>query len=396
MRNVLTAIFKYIARLIAVFLALLTIVATVAVLLLLGIDHTILNPRTSKQAFIKNKIYERLPAATVVEFSLVKSLFADQCAETGQTCAIKTMALLNGLSSKQWETLVSHLFPADELQTMTESTLGEALGYFKGEVDSVQMPLTPLKARLTNHAGEEITALLLRSQPSCTTEQQAQIKDVDLNVVSVLPIFCSTTGEMQLQLSAELQRRLKNVSAELPEAAIIIKRPSPSIPSSLRRFFGEDWQTALQKLNVALPYAPFLPLGLLLLLALFAVRSLRGWMRWWGIPIFIAGLITLISGIILFFMFDQIWVKYILHTLPPLLASGFGEITRDVAQTLTNGLAKRIMLQAGIMTLLALGILYASSFVKPPPDPSLPPLAQPGTPGGPVIHPPQKKKGKGW
>ena len=95
-------------------------------------------------------------------------------------------------------------------------------------------------------------------------------------------------------------------------------------------------------------------------------------------------------------MFDQIWDKYVLHDLPPLLSSGFGEITQDVARTLTNDLAKWIMLPAGIITLLALGILYASSFVKPPPDPSLPPLAQPGTPGGPVIHPPLKKRGKGW
>jgi len=82
--------------------------------------------------------------------------------------------------------------------------------------------------------------------------------------------------------------------------------------------------------------------------------------------------------------------------LPPLFASGFGQVTQDVVHMLANDLAKRIMLQAGVLTLLAFAILYASSFVKPPPDPSLPPLAQPGTPGGPVIHPSQKKKSRGW
>ena len=396
MRNVFTAIFKFIARLVAVFLALLTIVATITMFLLTSIDHTVLNPRISKQAFIKNKVYERIPAVTAGEFSLVKSLFADQCAEAPQACANETVSLLNGLSSKQWETLIIYLLPADELQTLTESTLDEALGYFKGETDSVQMPLAPLKARLTNQAGEELTVLLLESQPSCSAEQLLQIKAVDLNGIGVPPIICFTTGEIQLQLSEELQRRLKIISVELPETVIIIKRPSPSIPLSLRRFFGEDWQMALQKINMARPYVPFLPFGLLLLLALCAVRSLRGWMRWWSIPIFIAGLITLISGVILFFMFDQIWMKYILHTLPPLFVSGFGKITQDVVRTLTNDLAKRIMLQAGVLTLLALATLYASSFVKPPPDPSLPPLAQPGTPGGPVIHPSQKNKRKGW
>ena len=185
-------------------------------------------------------------------------------------------------------------------------------------------------------------------------------------------------------------------SLEVPETAIIIKPPSPSIPTGLRALFGEDWQTALQKINMALPYAPLFPLALLLLLALFTVRSLRGWMRWWGIPLFLAGLLTLMLGIVLFFMFDQLWMKYVLNSLPSVLASGFGDITQDVARSLTKDLAKRLMFESGILTLLTVGILYASSFVQPPPDPSLPPLAQPGTPGGPVIHPLQKKKRKGW
>ena len=119
-------------------------------------------------------------------------------------------------------------------------------------------------------------------------------------------------------------------------------------------------------------------------------------MRWWSIPIFIAALSALIIGVILLFMFDQIWMKYILHNLPPLFASGFSDIAEDVTRTLANDLAKRIMVQAVVLTLLALAIFYASSFVKPPPDPSLPPLAQPGTPGGRVIHPSQEKKRKGW
>lgn len=419
MRNVFTAIFKFIARFLAVFLALLIILATIVVMLLSSIEHTLLNPLTSKQAFVKNKVYERLPAVAAREFSLVKNLLAGPCAEARLPTDAETQiarncfnqsgnssrptgklgpegtALLNGMSSRQWEALIHHLFPADELQAMTESTLDETIGYFHGETDSVQMPLVHLKARLTDKADEELTVLLLESQPHCNAEQQAQIEDVDRNGTGAPPIFCSAAGETQLQLSTELQRRLKNVSAELPDNAIIIKSPAPSISVGLHRFFGKDRQSALQKINMARPHGLLLPFALLLLMTLFAVRSLRGWMRWWGIPLFIAGLITLLFGMVTFFMFDWFWTKYILLYLPSALSSGFGEISQDVAHSLTNDLAKWIMLEAGLITLLALGILYASSFVKPPPDPSLPPLAQPGIPGGPVIHPPLKKKSKG-
>ena len=396
MRNVPTAIFKFIAGIISIFLALLTIVATITVLLLLSIDHTILDPRTSRQAFIRNRVYERLPVVTARESSLIKSLFAERCTGTPQACPMETTAMFNGLSTKQWETVISHLLPEDELQTITESTLDHAISYFRGESDSVQIPLDSLKARLIGQTGEELTTRLLESEPSCSMEQLSQLKTVNMDPGARPPIFCSASGEIQLQLSAELQRRLKIISVEMPEAALIIKPPSPSTPPNLRRFLGRDWQSVLQKLSMGLPYVPLVPLALLVLLSLFAVRSLRGWMRWWGIPIFMAGLITFILGALLFFIFDQIWMKYILHDLPPLFASGFGHVTQDVARTLANDLAKRLMLQSGVLTLLALGILYASSFVKPPPDPSLPPLAQPGTPGGPVIHPSQERKRKGW
>ena len=396
MRNMLRTIFKLITRLTSIFLALLTIVATITVLVLLSIDHTILDPSKARQAFIKNRAYERLPAVTARESSLVRGMFAERCTGTPQACPIETMAMLNGLSTKQWETIISHVLPADELQTMTESTLDEAIGYFKGEAAFVQIPLDSLKAGLIGKRGEELAARLLESEPSCSMEHLSQLKLISMDPVGGPPIICSSDGEIQRQLSAELQRRLKLISLELPEAALLIKPPSPSTPPSLRNFLGRDLQSALQKLSAGLPYAPLVPLALLVLLSVFAVRSLRGWMRWWSIPVFIAGLITLICGATLFFMFDQIWVKYILHSLPPLFASGVGQVTEDVAHTLANDLTNRLMLQAGVLTLMALGILYASSFVKAPPDPSLPPLAQPGTPGGPVIHPSQEKKRKGW
>ena len=91
---------------------------------------------------------------------------------------------------------------------MTESTLDEAISYFRGETDTVQLPLAPLKARLTGQSGEELRALLLSSQPACTAEQQVQIKDADLDSAGVPFITCSATSELQLQLSSLAQELL--------------------------------------------------------------------------------------------------------------------------------------------------------------------------------------------
>jgi hypothetical protein len=119
---------------------------------------------------------------------------------------------------------------------------------------------------------------------------------------------------------------------------------------------------------------------------------LRSFLRWWSISIFIGSLFALILGAVLFFLFEQIWLNYVLNDFPPILTSGFGEIIYSVTRSLSRDVSQHLMTQAGIVTLTALGILLISNRVPAPPDPSLPPLAPPGTPGGPVLNPNRKKK----
>jgi hypothetical protein len=411
MRKILDIIFNFIA----ILLAGLTIVATIFVLLFLSFNRILLDPQTYQEVFVQNKVYERIPATTAEEFALVKTLLLEPCNEdliagscldqtvnTSQPGAlpnsgrlgIEGATFLNGINGDQWNALVRHAFTPGDLQENAESTVNETIAYFKGETDSVKMHLTSTKARLTGTTDTELISLLLNSQPTCTLEQQTLIMSAEFSNKGSLPIFCSATGGTSQVLLLDLRRRLNAFATEIPEHAIFIKAPSPSIPPGFQNFIGKDLQSTLQKLNANARYIPFLPFALLLLVAVFGVRSLRGWLRWWGIPIFIASLFTLILGAVIYFMFDSIWVNYVLIHLPPLLTSGFGEIIYGVANSLANDLSQHLMRQAGVVTLLALGVILISNRVPPPPDPSLPPLAQPGTPGGPVLHP--RKKRKRW
>ena len=403
MRKVFAVILKFIATL----LAALTIIATIFILIMLSFNRTILNPQIVRQAFMKNKVHERVPVVVGEEFSLVKGLLVDTCEtdcndgsiNASQSNGISTgklgtqgTAFLNGLNQDQWKNLIFYLLPSTDLQESANIESDEIIAYFKGETDTVRMPLTNVKARLTSLTDQELTQLLLNSQPACTLEQQTLIMSGGVGEVGSSPMFCSATGGTSQVLVIDLQRRLDSVASETPEHIVFIKPPSPSNPPSLQKFIGQDLQSTLQKINSNSQNLPFLPFALLLLVALFGVRSLRGLLRWWGIPILIAGLITLILGIVIFFMFESIWLNYVLIYLPPILTSGLGEIIYDVTHSLAKDFSKPLLLEAGIVTLLALGIIFISNRIPPPPDPSLPPLAQPGTPGGPVLNPQKKKK----
>src|SRR5688572_18763493 len=409
MRNIFAVIFKSIA----ILLSALTIITTIFVLLLLSLNRILLNPQTYKQAFAENKVYKQLPVVIAEEFSLVKSLLIDPCEERtivgscldqpvnasqiGETTStgrlgIEGTAFLNGINEDQWNALVVHLLTPEDLQESGETTVNETITYLKGETDTVTMPVTNIRARLTSIADEELAMLLLNSQPTCTLEQQTLIMSAQFSEVGSLPILCSATGGTAQLLSLDLQRRLNIIASEISDFVVLIKPPSPSNPPSLQRLMGKDLQDTLRTLHNNSQYLPILPFAVLLLVTALSVRSLRGLLRWWGIPIFIASLLTLILGIVVFFMFDQIWLNYILTNLPPLLTSGFGEILYGVARSLANDLSQRIMIEAGIVTLLSLGVILISNRVAPPPDPSLPPLTPPGTPGGPVLNPNRKKK----
>jgi hypothetical protein len=409
MRNVSSVIFKFIA----ILLSALAIITTIFVLLLLSFNRILLNPQTYKQAFAENKVYEQLPLVTAEEFSLVKSLLIDPCEETiiagscldqavgtsqpGESTStgrlgIEGRAFLSGISEDQWNALVLHLLTPEDLQESAESAVNETIAYFKGETDTVTMPFTNIKERLTSMTDEELIPLLLTSQPTCTLEQQTLIMSPGFGEVGSPPIFCSATGGTAQVLSLDLQRRLDSVASEIPDYAVLIKPPSPSNPPSLHRFVGKDLQDTLRTLRNNSQYLPILPFVLLLLVTAFGVRSLRGLLRWCGIPIFIGSIFALLLGIIIFFMFDQIWLNYVLTHLPPLLTLGFGEIIYGVAHSLAHDLSQHLMLEAGIVSLLALGLILVSNHIPPPPDPSLPPLAPPGTPGGPVLNPQKKKR----
>ena len=404
MRNVLNVVFKLIAFLLAV----VAIFATIFALLFLSFNRILLDPQTYKQALADNHVYEQLPAVTAKEFTLIQSRLGEPCAEAGlaNTCldsnapqpvnSVETgglgqegRAFIHALNEDQWNRLVGYLLPPHEVQKSLEAGIDEIIAYFRGEADRAGFPFVDLKTRLSGMTERQLTELLLHSPPRCTLEQETKIMSGETGSV---PIFCAATNGTSQVLVRDLQRRLNLLAGEFPAQLTVIEAPPPLHPPGIRRILGNDLKATLQTLQTNSQYIPFLPAGVLVLVTILAVRSLRGLLRWWSIPIFIAGLLTLILSLAVFFMFHQLWLNFVLKDVPPVLTSGFGEVIYNVTHSLLKDVSQHLMLQAGITTLLALGLLGISNRVPAPPDPSLPPLAPPGTPGGPVLNPNRKKR----
>ena len=405
MRTIFALIPKFVAFILAVF----AIFATIFVLLFLSFNRILLAPQTYKQAFIENTVYEKLPEVTAAEFALIKghlvepcmdTIIADSCidsvvnsptVETGKL-GMEGSTLIQVLHQEQWNSLVFYLLTPDAVQSSLDAGVNEVIAYFKGETASAGIPLNNLKEQLESINSNELAAIFLNQKPGCTLEQETLIMSGALDEIGSTPVFCSATGRTSDLLLLDLQRRSKSIAAELPDQVVLLKPPSPSNPAGLQRIIGKDLQATLRTMQSNASYIPLLPGVLLLLVTVINVRSLRGLLRWWGFPIFIGSLLALILGSVLFFLFEQIWLNYVLSGMSPTLTSGFGDILYSTTHSVSKTVSEHLMRQAGIVGLITLGMLLISNRVPAPPDPSLPPLAPPGTPGGPVLNPNQKKK----
>ena len=78
MRKIFTVLFTFIARLVAVLLATLTLFATMLVLLLTSLDHVRLNAETDQRTASENVVYEQLPVLISEQYAPMKSLFGNQ------------------------------------------------------------------------------------------------------------------------------------------------------------------------------------------------------------------------------------------------------------------------------------------------------------------------------
>lgn len=273
------------------------------------------------------------------------------------------MSFLSNMSTEQWQELFLLLLPPEDLQPMTESTLDQIFAYVNGETETATVSLVDLKARL---ADPDLVLFLLNAQPPCTEEQLIQIQSADFGEEgNPIPLCAASGANLDIFLSVA-RGQLDQAVSQIPDQATIIKPPSATDSTVGTGPLGKNPHEALQMVNIAINLSPLLPLAFLLLVTLFGVRSLKGWLLWWGVPLFIVGLVVLIFGIAILPLLEWAWVNYAVQQIPSmfstasLIATGHG-----VVFSIARDLTKWIVISSSLIALLGLGAIIGSSRVKP-------------------------------
>jgi hypothetical protein len=220
-----------------------------------------------------------------------------------------------------------------------------------GKTDSAVISLSPIKAHLSGESGIQVVRQFLSLQPACTPDQLSQMA---LGLLGGQITLCNPPEEAIGLMAPFIQAQLQAMASLIPDQIAFIPGTLSHTPN--------DPRLKLNAVRSAIKLTPFIPALFLFGMAVFAVRTLREWLIWWGWPFMITGVISaflglvgspLIGGILQLLIQKQATIF-----VPPVLAASIGETTSAVARQMLAP----VLLEGFILALLGLGMVIVSMF----------------------------------
>lgn len=324
-----------IKKTLGIFLALLFVLTAVPALILFNFDRRAFTIETYQQAFTRSNFYDQLPAL------MAESMLATT------TDPSQLPVVMRGMNQQAWEGYFRAMLPQETLKAMGDKTLNSVFAYLDMQTNSVQVSLIPLKASMVSETGTQAVFALLATQPACTLEQIAQ---ATMNLLNSNEIqFCNPPAELLPMLTPMIQSQMQATAFAIPDQLPLLTAPPQ-----------DDPRQTLQTARMAMKLSPILPLGFLLLLTMVAVRSLKDWLNWWGIPLFITGGLTAFTGLVGAPIFGAALRGILSNQLPALLLG----LANDLASTMLQALLLPILWQGLGIAVIGFGMAAAGYFIS--------------------------------
>jgi hypothetical protein len=160
----------------------------------------------------------------------------------------------------------------------------------------------------------------------------------------------------------QIQATLSEAIVQIPDEADLTQISRSEGESESGEVPGEsapDPRQVFQLTRLGLRLSPLIPVVLLLLVALFAVRSRKGLLRWWGIPLLVVGLVGLVLAGAFLPVMTFAYVTYAADRVPPYLSDGLVQAGLDVVWHVVRTLAAWIGGEALLIGLAGLAMLVA-------------------------------------
>ena len=334
-------------KFISILLAIAFVITLVLSFFLYSFEKNAFDAETYKKAFLDKEFYNRIPATIGEQLVLMANGNGADLAENNAGAAL---SLFKNLTANDWETLISELLTTEDLQSMSEANIDSLFNYFNGSTSTASISLVALKESIESERGVNAVLALLDAQPDCTLQQVLEMTSSALSGDGLL--FCKPP-QIALEVAKPLiQTQLSAFNQSIPQEKVYLSREN-----------ANEALVQTQARRILMRLSPLVPLFLLSILTMIAVRSTKSWLQWWGFPLLISGGIGLLLNLLTKSFMQALFDARILSESSGGISANMLELVYELSATITDAFTQQSALLASYSTLLGLMMLAGIFFL---------------------------------
>jgi hypothetical protein len=355
-------------HLLAWFFAILFVITTIGIVFSFFPARRLLSPDLYKQALEDVRVYQKLPE-TIAEQLATNLTHADGEANS------KVYLLL--LDETEWESILINLINPDWMQSQTENVIDQIFTILLNSPDPINTPikvsLLDVKSRLGGQEGSQAFNQILDAQIPCSIDQLMGLLQLGLGMeTSIETLLCRPPDYILSELNPVVESFLTAATAQVPDYITFylplstLGSPTPGLTSDINQEVIPEAIKNLRRINTLVSWSPLLPLALIILVTIFAVRTFKDLLQWWGGMLLTAGLISLILSLVLFPIANWGFSTFI----PSEISSDVGLTTMfvqmglgDLSRYLAKELVLSVVIPAGVLAIIGFVLLLGFYFL---------------------------------
>ena len=319
-------------------------------------SHSLTDPDLYLNALADQGLYAKSP-----------QLFGQQMDFWVNTLKSKTFIaefFFQNVRQSDWEIVAENIITPEWFKSQTESLVDQLFAYINGDQSTLKLnvTLTGVKERLGGQIGFDTYLQIVNSKPECNETELIQW--LLSPVIDLLPICKLPENADFLIFSApKPEEVVPKILADWANTLPDEKDLAASLGSADIQEL-DDFSTAIRLARTI--SGVFLLVSIIFLLLTFASpngRTLKGWLRIWGIPLLVSGVILFLFAVL--FSVLSIWqAGDFIGQLSDVFIPPIISLEKEIADQVILTLAEPLAIIGGVLVVIGFGMFSASVFLS--------------------------------
>ena len=290
------------------------------------------------------------------------------------------------LEQDEVERVLDLLIPPEWARAQVGGALESLYAWMDNDSPSPVVPLDlrPIQQSLLTGGAERLVETILDSWPACTVEQIEELAMAAIQGGEVQMPYCEPPEPYRSAISLMATQGLIEGARALPPTIDLLGQDPAQSPQDLAGAMALKEQ--LRLMRALARWGWLLPLSFLGIIMALVVRSFRGLTRWWGIPLLIGGLLSVVGVFVASGLAQRLVAQALGDGLPEELV----RLLRSLLDGLRDRILGRMLVQSVVVTLGAVLLLFLGYLLgrrKAAPSALAQESAAPRSAGSPVSTP---------